>query len=244
MTDGFDRLLQDITAARKRVVVYAPDTTGTGLEARLATRNLAVEHRQLPALNEDAFVVVRDESGFQGALKLADLLEFLAPPIPRREERDTLSPAYQAVYDLLDDTVFVSLDRRQLLATSRELEDRAWRTGRGRMHVGFQRDDAFAAQTDVYRALAAETDIDIHVYLPEGAAGSLREVDGLTVHSEPEGLIDDYWFILFDDAVDGTQNCALVAKDEGGRRYRAFWTYDPELVARGFEAIGRPVQPS
>jgi len=41
--------------------------------------------------------------------------------------------------------VFVPLDRRQLPATSRELEDRAWRTEQGRIHIGFRRAEAFEA---------------------------------------------------------------------------------------------------
>ena len=240
---SFEALLADVATDRKRVVVYAPDTEGADLGERLATRNLTVEHRQLPALSAEAFVVVRDEERFYGALSLADLLEFLAPPIARPRERASLSPAYRAVYDLLDDTVFVSLDRRQLLATSRELEDRAWRIGRGRMHVGFQRADAFAAQTDVYRELAETTDIDVHVYLPAGAAPSLRG-SGVTVHTEPADVIDRYWFVLFDDGESGAQNCALVAEETGEREYRGCWTYDPDLVARGFEAVGRPARQS
>jgi hypothetical protein len=239
---SFDDLIDDVAAQKKCVVVYADDDTGADLEDRLATRNLRVDHRHLPDLNADAFVVIRDGEEFCGALTLVDLLEFLRPPIPRPREREGLSPGYRAIYELLDDTVFVSLDRRQLLATSRELEDRAWRTAHGRMHVGFQRADAYEAQTEVYRDLATGTAIDIHVYLPAAAAGSLRAVDGVTVHTEPEYLIDNYWFILYDDGGDGTQNCALVAKAHGGRRYRGFWTYDPELVGRGFEAIGCPAQ--
>jgi len=241
---GFPQLMDEIEAEQKQVVVYAPDETGSDLDERLATRNLTVEHRRLPTLTGEAFVVVRDDRGFHGALELADLLEFLRPPIPRWERRESLSPAYRALYDLLDDTVFVSMDRRQLLATSRELEDRAFRTGQGRMHVGFQRADAFDAQTGVYRELAAETDIDIHVYLPAEAATSLGGIDGLTVHTEPASLIDAYWFILYDDGAGGGQDCALVAEATGERRYRGFWSYDPELVERGFDAIEPTVQSS
>lgn len=241
---SFEGLLREIAQDRKRVVVYAPDTTGTDLADQLATRNLTVEHRRLPTLSADAFVVVRDDEGFHGSLSLADLLEFLAPPIPRLPDRESLSAGYQAIYDLLDNTVFVSLDRRQLLATSRELEDRVWRTGRGRMHVGFQRADAFDAQAEVYEKLVAGTDIDIHVYLPPAEAESAHAVDGLTVHTEPAALVDKYWFILYDDGRDRTQNCALVAREADEKQYQAFWTYDPDLVDRGFDAIDRPVQRS
>jgi len=234
---GFETLLADIAADHKRLVVYASDTTGKDLTERLATRNLTVEHRRLPSLGADAFVVVRDAEGFHGALSLSDLLGFLAPPIHRPGDRESLSQAYRTIYDVLDETVFVSLDRRQLLATSRELEDRAWRTGRGRLDAGFQRADAFEAQAAIYRELAETTDIDVHVYLPADAATAVDGRGSLTVHTEPADLLDRYWFVLYDDGRDGTQNCALVAELTGGRQYRGVWTYDPELVERAFGAV-------
>jgi hypothetical protein len=232
---SFETLLADVSASHKQLVVYAPDPAGTDLGERLATRNLSVEHRWIPTLGSDAFVVIRDAEGFHGAISLSDLLEFLVPPIRHPSDLHTLSDADRAVYDLLDNTVFVSLDRRQLLATSRELEDRAWRTGRGRLHVGFQQTDAYEAQADLYRELAETTDIDVHLYLPPEVPPP--ESQSLTVHTEPAAIIERYWFILFDDGRDGSQNCALVAKSVGERRYRGVWTYDPELVSKGFEQV-------
>ncbi|WP_254273107.1 DICT sensory domain-containing protein [Haloarcula marina] len=228
-----------LTAAaddRKRVVVYAPGDEGTDLADALATRNLDVYRREIPALSADAFVVIRDGSGFRGAVSLTDLLAFLAPPIRRPTELDDLDPAYRAIYELLDNTVFVSLDRRQLLATSRELEERAWRLGRGRLHVGFQSSAAFEAQADLYREMANATRIDIHVYVPpEGDTTHLDDAP-LTVHAI-DGELERYWFILFDDEGTGAQNCALVAEQQSADRYRGVWTYDPELVEVAFAAI-------
>lgn len=232
---GFETLLADVAASHKHLVVYAPEPTGTDLGERLATRNLSVEHRWIPTLGSDAFVVIRDAEGFHGAISLSDLLEFLVPPIRHPKDLHTLADANRAVYDFLDDTVFVSLDRRQLLATSRELEDRAWRTGHGRLHVGFQRSDAYEAQADLYRDLAETTDIDVHVYLPSGVPKP--ETQALTVHTEPATIIERYWFMLFDDGRDGSQNCALLAKSAGEQRYRGVWTYDPELVGEGFKQV-------
>ncbi|MDS0282008.1 DICT sensory domain-containing protein [Haloarcula onubensis] len=232
---SFGRILSEVADREKRVIVYAPDDSGGELADVLATRNLTVDQRRLPALSSEAFVVVRDDGEFQGALSLEDLLEFLTPPIRRPEELDSLARKHRVVYELLDDTVFVSLDRRQLLATSRELEDRAWRTGRGRLHVGFQRADAFAAQTAVYRELAT-TDIDIHLYVPGGVSGDPLADTPVTVHTE-NGDRGRYWFILFDDGERGAQNCALIARETEGGRYRGLWTYDADLVAEAFDAV-------
>ena len=228
-------ILSDVADSEKRLVVYAPDGSGTDLATRLRTRNMTVDHRRLPAISADAFVVVRDGERFRGAVPLVDLLGFLAPsPSPGLDES---ASEYRHIYDLFDDTVFVSLDRRQLLATSRELEDRAWRTGRGRLHVGFQRIEALEPQREVYRDMAG-LDIDIHIYVPGAAdAVAMFEDPSVTVHTDSDRDLERYWFVLFDDGSEGCQNCALIAREEADGRYRGVWTYDPALVDRAFAAV-------
>jgi CBS domain-containing protein len=232
---SFGRILSDVASREKRVIVYAPDDSGSELADVLATRNLTIDHRQLPAISSEAFVIVRDGGEFQGALSLSDLLEFLTPPIRRPDDLDSLARKHRIVYELLDDTVFVSLDRRQLLATSRELEDRAWRTGHGRLHAGFQRADAFEAQATVYRELST-TDIDIDVYVPGGVSGDPLSDTPVTLHTR-DGDLDRYWFILFDDGETGSQNCALIARETEDGRYQGLWTYNEALVAEAFKAV-------
>lgn len=232
----FSGLLETVADHRRTLVVYAPDDSGTDLADVLSTRNLRVDHRQIPTLTGEAFVVVRDNEEFYGALSLSDLLAFLAPPVERPGNLGSEEP-YRAIYDLLDNTVFVALDRRQLLATSRELEDRAWRTGHGRLHAGFQRLSAFAAQAELYRELATTTDVDVHIYLPVDVPESLLGDAPLTVHTDlPDGL-DRYWFLLFDDGAEGCQNCALVARETDDGRYRGVWTYDESLVDEAFDVL-------
>lgn len=229
-------ILADVAAERKRVVVYAPDDTGSDLSETLATRNLSVEHRKIPTISAEAFVVVRDDGRFRGALSLSDLLVFLAPPINRPEDLDSADAEYRALFELLDQTVFVTLDRRQLLATSREIEDRAWRTGRGRLHVGFQSVTAFEAQATLYRDLAATSDVDVHVYVPDGAPDGYLDDAPLTAHTDVDTELARYWFVLFDAGGD-SQSCALVAEATDEDHYRGVWTYDPDLVARAFDAV-------
>ena len=232
---SFGRILSEVASREKRVIVYAPDDSVRELADVLATRNLTIDHRQPPAISSDAFVVVRDGGEFRGALSLSDLLEFLTPPVRRPDDLDSLARKHRVVYELLDDTVFVTLDRRQLLATSRELEDRAWRTGHGRLHAGFQRAAAFEAQTSVYRELAT-TDIDVHVYVPGGVSGDPLAETPITLHTR-NGELDRYWFILFDDGETGAQNCALIARETEDGRYQGLWTYNEELVAEAFKTV-------
>jgi len=232
----FTEILDDVASRRKQLVVYAPESGETDLAKTLATRNLRIDHRRLPDISSESFVIIRDDGEFQGALSLTDLLEFLSPPIRRPRDLDTLAPKHRAIYELLDDTVFVSLDRRQLLATSRELEDRAWRTGHGRLHAGFQRPEAFEAQADIYRDLAT-TDIDIHVYVPGGTATAALSDTPITLHTDPGTDLDRYWFLLFDDGKSGAQNCGLIARETDDNRYHGLWTYNPDLVDKAFSAV-------
>ncbi|WP_284009548.1 DICT sensory domain-containing protein [Haloarcula pelagica] len=231
-------IIEAVASDRKDVVVYAPDDTGVDLATQLLTRNVTVDHRRLPTISADAFVVVRDDGRFRGAVALSDLLAFVEPPVRRPADRDDLDPAVRAIYELLDNTVFVALTRRQLLATSRELEDRAWRTGRGTLHVGFQSAAAFEAQADLYEELAATTDIEIHLYMADAPA--LDRFDGteVHVHTGPSPEVGRFWFIVFDDGADGTQNCALIAEQTDTDEYRGLWTYDASLVDRALDALG------
>jgi len=230
-------IIDDVVARQKQVIVYTGTDDGPDLTEKLATRNLVVDRRRIPDIGADSFVVVRDGERFRGAISLADLLAFLAPPIRRPEDAGAIDDGYRAIYELLDDTVFVSLDRRQLLATSREMEDRAWRTGRGRLHVGFQSPSLFEPQAHIYRELATVTDVDVHVYADGKISGELLGDAPITTHVGSSTGIGRYWFILFEDGADGSQNCALIAEQTDESTYRGVWTYNESLVERAFEAV-------
>lgn len=225
------------TAERHRVsvVYYRPEPDGFG--SRFGTRNVDITYRDLPPGGPDPFVVVRDGERFRGAVSVETLRAFLSPPVPRSQNPDDLSPAYRAVFELLETTVFASLSRRQLLATAREIEDRAYRVGRGTFHVGFQSVAAFDAQRTLYRQLAERTDLDIHVHVvPAPDTDSLRDFP-LTVHVDPAADTGRYWFLVFDGDGDDRQKCALVAEQRGPDEFYGTWTYDPSLVDRALEAV-------
>ena len=234
---SFDSLLDAVADARKTIVIYTPTDAGTELAERFSTRNASVLVRQSPAAVPAGFVVVRDGDEFLGALALEDLLGFLAPTVHPPWELGEADPGYRAIFDLLDDTLFVSLDRRQLLATAREIEDRAWRVGRGTLRVGFQRRRAFERQREMYRELAATTDLDVHVYLRADTVDDDFDPGPLTLHTGPADTVGRYWFLLFDGGGDALQTCGLVAEEYSPDRYRGFWTYDPALVATATDSL-------
>lgn len=229
-------VLEAAAERRKHLTHYAPERGE--FADRFAARNVDVSFRRLPPGGPDPFVVVRDaddpDSGVGGAVTVATLERLLAPPRATDERaRDAVSPAYGAVLDLLDDTVFASLSRRQLLATTREFEDRAWRAGEGLLHVGFQTADAFADQRSLYDRLATDTALDVHVHLADGGV----DAGEATVHVGGE-YAERYWFVAFDGL--GDSQCALVAEQRGHDSddgYVGAWTYDPELVAGVVEDV-------
>jgi hypothetical protein len=228
----FDGVLADVERRRKRLTVYAP--TETDLASRFATRNVVVEHVPVPSGSPGPFVAVHDDDAFRGAVGLDTLETLLAPPVVRPGDLDDLSSAYRALFEVLDDAVFGALTRRQLLATSREIEDRAFRVGEGTLRASFQSLSVFESQAAVYRTLAGETDLEVHVYgRPNWTPAA---VEGVTFHGHE--AVAPYWALAFDGGGVG-ESCALLARERDDR-FEGFWTYDPDLVTRilaEFEAL-------
>ena len=238
----FATLIDDARRHDTRFTVYAAGEE-TGVDDRFGDTGIEIDHQRLPPHGPDPFVTIHDGGQFAGTLSLADFEELLAPPIVRPGDCNAVSAGYRALFDVLDDTVFSTLDRRQLLGASREIEDRAFRVGHGVLRVSFQRCSAFEPQQEVYRQLAGRAGLEIHVYggvesATSGAAadGSVGEpdweppaIDGLTYHVSTAPALDRYWALAFDGGINERQACALVAREQAGG-YTGFWTYDPETV--------------
>jgi hypothetical protein len=223
----FDALIADAGHHEKRFTVYAADDT-SGVEARFGDTGISIDHRPLPPYGPEPFVVIYDGGDFAGALSLGEFEELLVPPVVRPGDRGSISAGYRALFDVLDDTVFSSLDRRQLLGASREIEDRAFRVGHGVLRVSFQRFSAFDAQTDVYRQLAGKAGLDVHAY------GSVPDrdppdIDGLSYHASTDPSVERYWALAFDGGINEQQACGLLAREHDDT-YTGFWTYDPGIV--------------
>ena len=221
--------LSAVEDSRKSIVVYSSADEPDDLDG-LTTRNATVEYRPLPG-DAAGFAVVRDETGFLGSISLADLRKLLEPPLYRPRNLDNLAPGYRGLYEVLSETLFTALDRRQLLAASREIENRAWRVGEGTLRVGFQRLSAIETQVPVYEALGTETDLEIHVYGRDD--WSVPEIPSVTVHAHEEAVeATEYWFLTFDGGPEDEQACALLAEERDSEEYVGFWTYDRDLVAK------------
>lgn len=224
----FDELFASVEQQRKDCTVYS-SSPDTDLDERLATRNVSVTHRQLPSGGPRPFVTIREDSDTVGALSVQRLEGLLSPPVDQSLETDTIDTGLSETFELFDETLFRSLDRRQLLLASREIEDRALRVGSGTLRAQFQTWESFEPQKEIYHRLATETDLSVHLYGPSDRAPS--DLDGITVHSDSAGALAPFWSLAFDGGPDPEQACVLLA-EEGTTGYEGFWSYDPDLVAR------------
>ena len=216
--------LDAVERRRKTLVVYAP-AEETDVVEQFSTRNVSVEYEPLPDGGPAGFVTVREDDDFVGSIGLPELREILDPPI--RRPWNPAADAYGALYEVLDETLFATFDRRQLLAAAREIENRAWRVGRGTLRVGFQALSALRAQVPVYERLAAETDLEIHLY--GRADWDPPPLPDVTVHTE-RGEIGRFWFLAFDGGDDPLNACALLAEERSDDEFYGFWTYEAGTV--------------
>lgn len=228
-------LIRDVEARRRHITVRAPAEErelAETLAEHFATRNVTVEH-VVVGPDETSEVLLTDDG-----LILARLCAGAARSLARPSTDAPWQPGFEAcdyrdVLVHLDDTLFTSYDRRQMLATSREIEDRAWRTGEGTLHVGFQSFSALDAQLEVYRHLA-RTDLEIHIYGDPDCEPPA--IEGVAFHPTSDPDVLETWFLAFDDGR-GTNACALLAEERDPHQFFGFWTYDAALVDSAVEAI-------
>lgn len=131
--------------------------------------------------------------------------------------------------DAVEQTTFRATgeDKRFLIQVSHTIEMLATRTGRGRIHAGFQElsrllDDRRARR--IYDRLV-DSGLDVHVY---GTADTTVPEKDWTVHRADGGELTTTWFVGF-TAAEAERTGALVAEehDEG---YDGFWSYRSDLA--------------
>ncbi len=231
----FDALLARTDDQRHRFTVYRSGEP-TAIEDWFTSHGVAVDSVALPAGGPEPFIEVEYNGDCIGVVGINELERLLEPPIIR-PTGSGVSAAYRVIFDLLDDTLFSSLNRRELLAVSQEIEERAYRVGSGTFRVGFQTFSTFQSQVDLYQVLATETDLDIHIYgspdwTPPG-------ITGITYHEDSDGNINQYWALAFDGGGNSQQMCGLLAQEQA-TGYRGWWTNEAETVdemLRTFELL-------
>lgn len=229
----FDRL----EVPTRTLTVYAPPPR-PDLVDRL-DRECAVDevtYRSLPdATTDDAFLVLREDGDFAAAIGLDAVSSFFEPTIgaPWSDALDDV--AFRRTIEVFESTVWHALERRQLLAISRLIENRAWRIAGGTLRVGFQGAEPLRAMAPVYARLAGETALDVHVYVAD--AWDRPEIPGVRIHAEAADEIGSYWFLTFDGDGDQLWTCGLLARECDGGTYEGYWTDDVRLVATFERAV-------
>lgn len=194
------------------------------LDERFADRNVRVKGEHTPSGAPEKFLVLADDGEFVTAAGVQEVLEDAEDTEPEFEEE-----VYRPILDHLDETMFTSYDTGQMVAASREIEDRAWRLGKGQLHAGFQKLSILADQMDVYTRLAEQDGLDVHAYATPDADVPTHDTS-LTIHVERSEEIAKSWFVVYDGASVDVNKCALVAEEREPREFYGFWTYDPDTV--------------
>jgi DICT domain-containing protein len=218
-------IIEEIESREKRLTVFDPPSDAIVEQLRDYFASQTVEITVGTTDSElSGYAVLSDNDADDEVLAAVDLRHLGDP-----SDGDDVSP-FAPIIEHLDDTTFTSFDLGQMMAATREVEDRAWRKGEGTLHTGFQRTGAIKQQEDVYADLASK-DIDIHAYT--APSPDVPEIENVTLHQEDNREIRESWFVVFDGAGDPLDACALLAEERGDtdeRLFYGFWTYDPEIV--------------
>jgi len=224
-----DSLIDDVRSSDRQFVIHSDDPE-TAAADWFRNHNVEVTHRPLPEGIPRPFLVVERDREFVGVLDLEEVERLLEPPIEPPADREELSPAHREFFDVLADTVFTSISRRELLAVSREIEDRAYRVGDGTFHVAFQRLSTFRPQRRRYERIAAETTLDVHVHGVDD--WTPPESEAIHYHAHQDSRLEPYWVLAFDGGPEEMQASALVAEERPEGGFTGFWTHDETMVQR------------
>ena len=218
-------LIAGVEDHQKELQVFNTDeATVSALREQFHDRNVAVGAEETPSGKPDAFAVLSEEGEFITAADVDDMRH----PENERTGPDPGGP-HRPILDHLDETMFTSYDIGQMVAASREIEDRAWRVGSGTLRSGFQKLSILEDQMDIYEQLAQKGSLDVHAYgFPDTDVPS-HDTD-LTIHVERSDEIEKSWFVAYDGGGVDVNKCALLAEERESRSFYGFWTYDPATV--------------
>ncbi|WP_254764214.1 DICT sensory domain-containing protein [Natrinema marinum] len=132
-----------------------------------------------------------------------------------------------AVVTELRDNFFESYDKQRMVMASRIVEFRAWNTGSGELHAGFQQLSKLDHQPEVYRNLASSS-VDTHVY-GEPDREPLPSLE-LTVHESDDEEVARHWWVAYDGDGDDDEKVVLLAQERGPNQFYGFWTERPDVV--------------
>jgi DICT domain-containing protein len=220
---SLSELIAGVEDHEKTLTVYNADSAVTrSLREHFSDRNLIVREGEADGGPLEYVVLSRGEE-FVTAASVSEVLGPKERTDPEFDEEN-----YRPILDHLDETMFTSYDTGQMVAASREIEDRAWRMGSGRLYAGFQTLSTLNGMVDVYEQLASRNGLEVHAYAYPDVDPPDHE--GFTLHIERTDEIHDSWFVVYDGNGVDQNKCALLAEERDPRAFYGFWTYDPDTV--------------
>jgi DICT domain-containing protein len=222
---SLSELITGVEDHEKTLSVFNADAAAVQtLRQQFSDRNLTVTEAKTDSGKPASFAVLAADGAFVTAAAVDEVIAPAAGTDPAFDEE-----AYSPILDHLDETMFTAYDVGQMVAASREIEDRAWRIGAGTLYSGFQRLSILADQLDVYERLAAKAELDVHAYAAPDVDVPDHDSD-LAIHVERADEIERSWFVVYDGAGIDVNKCGLLAEEREERSFYGFWTYDPSTV--------------
>lgn len=234
------RLVRAVEDRQKELVVFntvEPDRLCGELSAAFETQNVRVTTHRTPSGRPTDVAVLSTGNELLERLD-ADFLRGFIDHSP--SGIGVADAPYADLLRHLKETTFTSYDTEQMLYTSREIEDRARRIGRGRIHTGFQRCSVIGGQRAIYTDLA-DRGLDVHAYgVPDATPPDL---DGVRIHAVDVDEIAATWFVVFDGGGGDAQKTALIAEERGDDAFYGVWTYDPGIVDTAIDYLEQAYLP-
>jgi DICT domain-containing protein len=221
------QLIGAITELEKELTVFntvEPGRLQGELAAYFRTQNVRIRTERTPSGRPVDVAVLSDDDAVVEVLDVG-LLRGLLDHSP--DDVGVADAAYDDLLRHLKETTFTAYDTEQMLYASREIEDRARRVGRGRIHAGFQQCSVIDDQRTVYADLGGR-ELDVHTYgAPDVAPPDL---EGVRVHPTGADEVAATWFVVYDGGGNDAQKTALLAEERSEDRFYGALTYDPGIV--------------
>lgn len=218
----FADILSWIEGRRRTLVFYNVEDRSEEIDRIIeyvGAHDVDIEYASDAGMPES--VVVRDGNETLSVDEIETVYEYIVS----WESEMTSSDHPPSLFAALDETVFRSKNKRQLVLASRLIENRAATIGHGSLSVGFQQLSRARAQLPFYRSLPSTVTIALY-----GTADWTPPTDsGIEAYEPTLDEYDDYWWVIYNDDQSGHQ-AALVAEERDPGEYTGFWTYRQSIV--------------
>jgi hypothetical protein len=223
-------IIGSVESREKTLTLFNTDVPGhvfNDIETHFGIQNVTVRREQTERATPRNFAVLHQGDEYLATSSVAELRRTLAFEGQLLSATDLESFSYPEVLRHVDDTMFTAYGKRRMILASREIEQRAWRTGDGELHARFQRLSLLEDQWDMYNKLV-DGGTETHVY---GVSDwDFPDSSSLVVHDDDVSEIRNSWFVVFDAPETGA-DCVLFAEERKPNRFYGFWTYDSDTVS-------------